>query len=166
MNIDAAPPPSDVPGLVSRAAAVVRVTVTDTATVSVNVANASDVPPLPMTKVIGTVGEVFVKDSRLPSAGTVSFLVPGGEVDKGTHVERYLVPDTPAVEVGKTYLVFLGWYPAANSFSCLYGFGGLFEVNAGGKVVAYGRAPSARKLADQHGADDFQRLVREASRRR
>lgn len=84
------------------------------------------------TDLTGRIDEIVKPDSQVgPVGATITFRVPGGDIDRGDHIERTVVPGERKLLAGHEYMVALKWNPGENAFRSAYGPGTIFEVSDG-----------------------------------
>ena len=128
------------------------------------------VTPIPLIQTQFTIRaiEVFKADARIRTSGD-RFLIrkSGGDVDRGTHIERIELDDFPIYRIGERYVLFLRQHipheqPIFYSPESISGEG-VFLMGES-SIQPRGRQLLARRLADS-GPDAFRKALREESSR-
>jgi len=97
------------------------------------------------SEISGTILDVPKPDSMVGAAGSpITFVVRGGEIDRGSYIERTRSHHPPLVPVHE-YLVVLAWNSAQNALYPPFGPGGIFEL-VDGKLVPLDDTRLARSI--------------------
>lgn len=101
-----------------------------------------------LTEVTATIVDVVKLNPQVgPIGSTVTFLIVGGEIDRGDHIERHVSTTQPPLIPGHEYLVALNWSPNEGNFVPSFGPGSVFEV-LGGVVKPQAPTALASKVTD------------------
>jgi hypothetical protein len=143
-SIDYAAAPTTVEGLLDEADAVVVMRVTGR-----HPAVQREPKAIPRTAYGVHVIEVIKAHPKL-SASDVEIERYGGDLEKGDHIERFVIKGFPDFQQGHRYVVFLKWNEILGRFTLVRGPDSAFELNVQGNVEAYGRFTAAK---GEHGKD-------------
>lgn len=130
ITLDGQPPPSSIEEMVAFADAVVVAEHSGTTVLSQGTPIGGYTPTSTSHELQLT--EIIKFNPALPALGApFRIVVPGGDRDLGTHIERVSVKDSERVNLDGVYVVFLHWVPATNELVLLWNHAGLQEITSG-----------------------------------
>ena len=127
------PPPSTLAEMIDGVTAVALGTISASRGTSFTLAGGHDAVA---TEYSVAVSEVFGGRNVTPGS-SITVISLGGELDRGTYIERNIVPGVKPLTVGHKYILFLNWDSTHSSYVLAYGPSAVLEDD-NGHAVAHG----------------------------